>query len=197
VACETAGTGLVGLVEAILYKSSAFLLTNFVTNTYNFYNQEPRCEDNPAFCQGSQVFTANDNPRYPFYEDNLWSLSANICVNTLDATFDSQTWVGAKFLPKKLDVPCEEYLETVNLIQTPVYTMTGKFRAHPDVPPSLRNKIFYTRCPNPTAITNPATNIDSFQLPLLQTASDGGILFDIVNATGTASGLARISDICT
>jgi len=195
IACETAGNGLLGLVESILYKSTATLITDFQSNVYSFFNQEPRCEDNPAYCQGSQVFTANDNPVFPFYLDNIWSISANICVNNLDATFDSQTWVGAKFLNKKLQVPCELYRETIDNILQPVYTLTGKFRPHPDVPPSLHNKIFYTRCPNPTQILNSRGQF-SKQQPLVQTASDGSILFDIVYALGTASGLTRIAEIC-
>jgi hypothetical protein len=213
--CETAGFGITGLTEVLLYNAEVpFLNTaTLISQVFSFTNPEPRCEDGNPYCAGSQLFSPAE-VTHPYYEtprnDGEWPIFANICVNSNDAALNSQTWVSAKYLTRDLvslsivgnsvfsrRVNCEEYQETEgNQLYYP-YTLTAKFRAHPRIPPNLHYKQFYTRCQNND------TNFDggrfrflNSRYQLLQSDSNG-ILFDIIQAGGTNQGLTLLSDICS
>jgi hypothetical protein len=200
-ACQSAGVGMLNIVESLLYTATSTLRGNDLSiNNFTFTNPEPRCEDNPSFCAGSQMISPITTP-YPFYEIDNWLPFANICVNTLDAVFDSR-WVRSKFLPKFLVQPdtslptsCESYYETQNLQQVFPYTLTAKFRSVSAVPPSLQGKQFFTRCPTPSQIGT--GTLTYAQVVLAQTASNGDVLFDIIRGTGNAAGLSSLASICT
>ena len=201
VACQSAGVGMLNLVESLLYTATSTLQgTDESINVFTFTNPEPRCEDNPSFCVGSQAFSPLPIV-YPFYEFDKWLPFANICVNTMDSVFDEQ-WVGSKFLHKfliqsetSLPTSCESYYETQNLQQVFPFTLTAKFRSVSAVPQSLQGKQFFTRCPTPSKIGT--GTITYAQLVLAQTASNGDILFDIIRGTGNAAGLSSLASICS
>lgn len=201
VACQSAGVGMLNLVESLLYTATSTLQgTDQSVNVFTFTNPEPRCEDNPSFCAGSQAFSPLPIV-YPFYEFTNWLPFANICVNTMDSVFDAQ-WVGSKFLHKFLIQPetllptsCESYYETQNLQTVFPFTLTAKFRSVSAVPRSLQGKQFFTRCPTPSKIGT--GTVTYAQLVLAQTASNGDILFDIIRGTGNANGLSSLASICS
>jgi hypothetical protein len=183
-----------------LYTGTANLINDDsrVLVSYTFINPEPRCEDNPGYCLGAQVYGPVD--RFPFYDPTNFMLSANVCVNSQDATFDSQTWVGNRYLSRNLDVPCEQFSLTDNFLQTElVFTLTGKFRSHSAIPPALHGKQFYTRCPPGTQYQSAAGNKFSLQNTVQSTEKNSTVsfLFDIINAQGQAFGLSNLVDICT
>ena len=198
--CQTAGLGIVGLLENLLYTGTAVLLNDdsreFVS--YTFINPEPRCEDNPGYCLGAQVYGPAD--RFPFYDPTNFMLAANVCVNSQDATFDSQTWVGNRYLSRNLDVPCEQVTTTDGFLQTQlVFTLTGRFRSHSAIPPALHGKQFFTRCPPGTQYQSAFGNKFSLQNTVQSTSKNAttSYLFDIINAQGQAFGLSNLVDICT
>jgi hypothetical protein len=70
ITCEIAGTGLVGLLEGLLYQGTANILEVnspasgtpvgplSLTKTFSFLNPEPRCENQQGpYCAGAQLFT--------------------------------------------------------------------------------------------------------------------------------------------
>jgi hypothetical protein len=204
-ACQLAGTGLVGLLETLFYTSTS-LISNIATNnffSFTYQNLEPRCEENQQYCAGSQLFVPDiSNIFHPFYpppgntQIPFPMDYANICVNSLDASFNSQ-WIGANYLsvplisltnagtPQQasLGINCESYIDTSLLPNRPAYAFKARFTSHSSIPPQLQNKLFYTRCPNSNVI---AVGSDNFKYySSIQYDSNGNALFDLVDEQTT------------
>ena len=205
-ACQFAGTGLVGLLETLLYTGSALVQDISQNNsvfTYTFQNQEPRCETSAQYCAGSQLFTPQNadtfifHPFFPPQNDPgiLPMDYANICVNSLDASFNS-SWIGASYLSMPLmsltngnseSINCETYLDSSVLPARPAFTAKARFTSHSSIPPQLRNKLFFTRCPNSNAF---GAGTDNYRLSPITQFVNGASLFDLVDVQSS------LADFC-
>jgi hypothetical protein len=218
--CEQAGTGLVGLIETLLYEGTAVLLNasgNNELKTFSFYNPEPRCETLVgSYCAGSQLFAPQltdqsflfhgyypplqriSGPQNGYGTDTINPIDfSNICVNSLDASFNSE-WVRANYLSTPLTsftrgvlvpIACEDMVDGFG---NAVYTITARFTSNTLLPEPLRNKLFYTRCPNPQAYGN-STALTYLFNPVSQFDAQGNAIFDLVDKTSSLSALcARV-----
>jgi len=205
-ACQFAGTGLVGLLETLLYTGTALVQDISQNNqlfSYTFQNLEPRCETNLQYCAGSQLFTPENATSFifhPFYppqfDQGIVAMDyANICVNTLDASFNS-SWIGASYLTMPLTsltgaqvegINCESFIDTSVQPNTPAYTLKARFTSHSSIPPQLQNKLFFTRCPNSNAF---GVGADNYRLDPIVQYVNGVPLFDLVDVQST------LADFC-
>jgi hypothetical protein len=72
-----------------------------------------------------------------------------------------------------------------------VYTISARFTSNTLLPPQLRNKLFYTRCPNPQQYGNDAANENKF-LPINQFDAQGNAIFDVIDAKNSLSALCPL-----
>jgi hypothetical protein len=219
-ACDLAGNGLVGLVEALLYEGTAVVINSSGNNelqSFSFFNPEPRCETRVgSYCAGSQVYSPMLNANnflFHGYYPPLTRIAgpangyvypsinpvdfSNICVNSLDASFNSD-WVGANFLSTPLTsftsgnilpIPCETMVDAKGDL---VYTISARFTSNTILPSQLRNKRFYTRCPNFQAYGNASGETYIFQ-PINQYDAQGNAIFDLVDEkTSLSAFCARV-----
>ena len=136
--CENAGSGLVGLLESLLYQGTGNILqvkqgTTQQTLPFSFTNYEPRCDNQTTpYCAGAQLFAPPEEAGtyifhgfYPpvtriSYTTRSTGMGldnkivpqdySNICVNSNDASFNSQ-WIGSNYL----SVPLVSFTGGVNV----------------------------------------------------------------------------------
>jgi hypothetical protein len=214
--CENAGTGLVGLLESLLYEGTGNILQvaqksgTGRTLSFLFQNNEPRCDNQTTpYCAGAQLFTppesSNEFVYHGFYppvtrisyttrssvvttDSKIMQQDySNICVNSNDASFNSQ-WIGANYLSVPLlsftggvNVPiqCQDFLDAQG---KEVFTITARFTSNTNIPPNLHNKLFYTRCPDSVSqYTVQDTDLFYKFLHINQFDASGKILFNLIN----------------
>jgi len=206
--CEIAGTGLVGLLENLLYQGSALIteygalppLPTSSTKTFSFYNPEPRCEFQQAYCAGAQLFTQGGvyHAFYPVQSQVSYGPRgvdgklvpqdyANICVNSLDSSFNSD-FIPSNYLISPLTsysvqngntpIDCQQFRDREG---NQAYKYKARFTSNSNIPFPLQNKLFYTRCPEPT-LYNIGTYSYKF-LPINQFDSSGNLLFNLLEFT--------------
>lgn len=209
--CAQAGTGLVGLLEGLLYQGTAPIteekLSTGASTTlfFTFFNPEPRCENQQGpYCAGAQLFTpkssdGNHDVFHAFFPPqtqisygprggNLQVPQdyANICVNSLDSSFNS-SWIPANYLTS----PLTSYTLAGNV---PIacqdfrdtegnlaYKYRARFTSNSNIPSQLQNKLFYTRCPEKQSYEVGDTNTIYIFQPINQFDSSGNLLFDMLD----------------
>ena len=137
--CENAGSGLVGLLESLLYQGTGNILQVEIkegkpqTLSFAFTNYEPRCDNQTTpYCAGAQLFTPTESSQTPIFhgfyppatrisyttrssalttDSKLMQQDySNVCVNSNDASFNSQ-WISANYL----SVPLLSFTGGVNV----------------------------------------------------------------------------------
>ena len=219
-ACENAGFGLVGVIETLFYSASANVFFQpgssggaSTQSSYTFQNFEPRCETTTAYCSGAQLFVPSDvlaklvyHPFFPtLTEQSTFDPTkinpqqySNICVNSLDASFNSD-WIPANYLSLPLTsysstgqivqaLNCEEFLDSQG---KPAYTLKARFTSHPNIPTLLHNKLFYTRCSDPTGFLGNSRDGFFLMEPITQGDSTGNY-FDLVRTQTSISALCAL-----
>jgi len=179
---------------------------------FSFTNYEPRCDNQnqtTPYCAGAQLFTPLESAQTPIFHGFYPPITrisyttrssggtagskimqqdySNICVNSNDASFNSQ-WIGANYLSLPLQsftggvnvpIQCQDFLDQQG---DEVFTITARFTSNSNIPLSLHNKLFYTRCPdNVSQYTVQDTNTFYKFLHINQYDSSGNILFNLID----------------